>query len=102
MTVEDLNSVTLSDPVKVDGKKVTKITLRRPHSGELRGLKLTDILQMDVDTMIRLLPRITTPPLSEVQVDRLPPDDLTDLSVKTTLFFAKRRQIEGQTLTLEG
>jgi len=90
----DPNTVTLSEPPTVDGKKVTKVTLRKPNSGELRGLNLANIMQMDVSTMIRLLPRITTPPLDEAQVAALPPEDLMDLASRTVVFFARKGQLQ--------
>ena len=88
------NTVTLSKPVKIDGKDETKITLRKPRAGEIRGLMLVNILQMDVSTMIKLLPRISTPPLNEQQVAELEPEDLTELSGKAVLFFAKKEQLQ--------
>lgn len=93
-TKPEAPTVTLSTPVTIDGTEVSKITLRKPGTGELRGLKLTDILQMDVSTMIRLLPRITMPPLSEAQVSSLPPEDFTDFAGKTVVFFARKEQLE--------
>jgi len=90
----DPNTVTLSEPVTIDGKKAAKITLRKPVSGELRGLNLANIMQMDVSTMIRLLPRITMPPLDEGQVAALPPEDLMDLSMRTVGFFAQKSQLQ--------
>lgn len=86
--------VTLSNSIKVDGKDVTGVDIRKPNSGELRGLKLTDILQMDIDSMFKLLPRITTPPLSPQQVAECDPADLTAMSVKTVSFFAKPGQLK--------
>lgn len=88
-------TVTLSSPVEIDGAKVTEITLRKPGTGELRGLKLTDILQMDVSSMIRFLPRITTPPMSEAQVSALPPEDFTEMASKAVLFFARKEQLQA-------
>ena len=92
-TPTNQNTVTLSSSVTVDGEKITKVALRKPTSGELRGLNLANIMQMDVSTMIRLLPRITTPPLSEGQVAALEPEDLMDLSAKTVVFFARKDQL---------
>lgn len=92
MTKDNPNTVTLSAPVKIDGKDETKITLRKPKSGELRGLKLAEILMMDVDSMIKLLPRVSVPPLSEFQVADLEPEDLTALSTKVTSFFVNKTQ----------
>lgn len=100
--VTKLNAVTLSTPVKIDGKEVKEITLRKPATSELRGLSMVDILRMDVNAMIKLLPRITQPPLSEYQVAKeVEPEDFTELVSKTVLFFAKKEQLEGQMLELE-
>ena len=75
--------------------------MRKPKTGELRGLALTDILRMEVGALTKLLPRITQPPLNESQIANLEPDDFTDLASKTTLFFVKREQLDGQFLELE-
>lgn len=100
--VTKLNTVTLSAPVRIDGQAVTEITLRKPMTGELRGLSMIDILRMDVNAMIRLLPRISQPPLSERQLaNEIAPEDFTDLASRTVLFFARREQLEGQLLELE-
>lgn len=101
MSVTKLNSVTLCKPVQIDGKPVTEITVRKPSTGELRGLSLVDILTMDVSAMIKLLPRITQPPLSAEQISKeIEPEDFTDLASKTVLFFARKEQLEGELLEL--
>ena len=99
--VSKLNAVTLSEPVEIDGNPVTEITLRKPKTGELRGLALTDILRMEVGALTKLLPRITQPPLNESQIANLEPADFTDLAGKTMLFFVKQEQLHGQILELE-
>lgn len=101
MSVTKLNSVTLTKPVQIDGQTVTEITLRKPSTGELRGLSMVDILRMDVSAMMNLLPRITQPPLSVAQVSsEIDLEDFTELASKTVLFFAKKEQLEGQVLEL--
>lgn len=100
--IEKMNTVTLSKPVTVDGKEVNKITLRKPQPGELRGLALTDILRMEVAALTKLLPRITMPPLNESQLSsEIETEDFMDMAGKTTLFFVKKSQLEGQVLELE-
>lgn len=99
--VTKMNTVALATAVEIDGQKVSEISLRKPTSGELRGLSLVDIMRMETNTMIKLLPRITQPPLSPVQIGALDPADLTDLAGKTVLFFVKKSQLEGQVLELE-
>lgn len=100
MTVEKLNRVILQEPLTIDGETVTEIELRKPRTGDLRGVKLTDLLQMDVNAVLRLLPKISHPYLTPSALEELDPTDLATLSVVVTTFFAKRRQLEGKALTL--
>lgn len=81
------NSVTLSKPLKIDGENVGIISLRTPKAGELRGLKLTDLMQMDVQALTVVLPRITQPPLDASQVADLSIVDLTRFGTKIIGFF---------------
>ena len=87
--------VPLSAPIEIDGKKVEEITLRKPMPGELRGLSMVNILQMEVTTMFKLLPRITQPPLSEVQLSsEIEPQDFTTIAAKTVTFFTGNRHLQ--------
>lgn len=101
MSISKMNSVNLSEPVTIDGVECTAIELRKPRAGEMRGLKLTEVLQMDAMTMIKLLPRISNPPLSEAQVANLEAEDFTELATKTVLFFVRQEQLDGQVLELQ-
>ena len=62
------NTLTLSKAVTRDGKPVTAITLREPSAGELRGIKLFDLVQGNTGALIDLLPRISTPTLTKQEV----------------------------------
>ena len=64
-------------------------------SGELRGLKLTDVLQMDVTAMITLLPRITSPAILPDEAASLDPVDLMALSAKVVGFFMSPQEREA-------
>lgn len=70
------NTITLDTPIKRGDQTITSISLRKPAAGELRGLNLTDLLQMDVAALQRVLPRITSPSLTEADVSGM---DLADL-----------------------
>jgi hypothetical protein len=89
-----MGNVTLVTPVKRhDGTDPIKaVEVRRPTVGELRGLKLTDVLQMDVRAMERLLPRITQPALLPVDVAALDPADFLSLAGTVVGFFTTPEQ----------
>lgn len=87
-------TVTLDTPLKRGEQSITSVTLRKPNSGELRGLNLTDLLQMDVNSLKKVLPRITSPIITEQDVDNLDPADLVDLGSNVALFLVKKANQE--------
>jgi hypothetical protein len=80
-------TITLDTPIKRGETQISTVTLRRPAAGELRGLKVADLLQMDVDANIRLLPRISDPTLTEAEAAGLDPADLTQIAAAVAGFF---------------
>lgn len=77
----------LVTPIKRGETKIAEVSLRMPDTGALRGLKLTNVLQMDVNTMQVLLPRISEPALLPDEVASLNPADLLLLSGEVVSFF---------------
>lgn len=55
--------------------KGTEITVRKPGSGELRGLSLTALLQLEYTALETLAPRITAPVLHKHHVMAMDPAD---------------------------
>ena len=86
--------VQLDTPVERDGGNVESITLRKPSAGELRGLSLADVIQMDTGTIIKLVPRISQPTLTEQEVGAMDPADLTEVAGKVASFLVQRRHKE--------
>ena len=85
-----MNTVTLDTPIQRGETTITEINVRKPQSGELRGLNLTDILQMDVNALIKLLPRITD--LTEKEVNDMDPADLLKAGVVVVGFLMGSQQ----------
>jgi len=83
-----MSTVQLSKPVTRGETEITSVTLREPRAGELRGLKLTDIVQLDVTALITLVPRISDPALTPDEVAGLSPRDFTQLGGAVVGFFA--------------
>lgn len=88
--LNNLNTVELDTPIVRGDTKITSITLRKPTSGELRGVRLLDLANMDVLALSTVLPRITMPTLTKQEVSGMDPADLTDIAVKVALFLNKR------------
>lgn len=88
-------AVELDTPITRKGGDVTTITLRKPKAGELRGLSLTDVLQMDVNALGKLLPRISQPMLTEDEVRNMDPADLVQLGGEVAGFLVpKKHKVE--------
>lgn len=82
--------IVLEQPIKRGDTTITEITLRKPAAGELRGLKLVDLLNGDVNATIRLVPRISTPTLTEQDVAALDVADLTLCADNIAVFLQKK------------
>lgn len=72
-------TITLDTPIKRGDNDIATIALRKPASGELRGVTLTDLLQMDVAALSKVVPRISEPSLTEADLARMDPADLVQI-----------------------
>lgn len=88
-------TVKLETPLKRGDQEITVITLRKPAAGELRGLKLQEVLQMDVGSLHTLLPRITSPTLTPHDVSQLDLADLVQLASEVAGFFLTKAERES-------
>ncbi|GHB32946.1 phage tail assembly protein [Salinicola rhizosphaerae] len=86
--------ITLDYPLKRGSNSVSEITVRKPRSGALRGVSLTDVLQMEVTALNKVLPRITEPALSETELRDIDPADLFQLGGAVTGFLLPRKYRE--------
>lgn len=80
-------TVKLDTPIQRGETTITEVTLRKPRAGELRGVKLSELLQMDVGTLRTVLPRISSPMLLATDVDNLDPADLMQLASEVSGFL---------------
>lgn len=85
--------VELDEAINRGGQKINKITLRRPKAGALRGLNLIDVAHLDVTSLVKLLPRISDPALTEFDVQNMDLSDLTALGTEVASFLAQKRMI---------
>lgn len=72
-------TVILDNPIARGEQSITEIVVRKPDSGSLRGTSLNDLLTMDVNALIIVLPRLTTPALTAIELRRMEPEDLLQL-----------------------
>ena len=94
----DNNTVTLGPPIRRGTTSIESITLRKPNSGELRGVSLVELLQMDVGSLIKVLPRISSPSITAVEVAGMDPADLLALSSKISGFLLQKSAMTDASL----
>lgn len=89
-------TVTLDNPIKRGEEEITQIVVRKPDSGSLRGTSLNDLLVMDVNALIVVLPRLTSPTLTAPEIRNLPPEDLLQLGqVVSGFLLPKSARVEA-------
>ena len=82
---ENPNIVILDNPVMRGEQKIEQVTVTKPNAGTLRGVSLAN---SDVDALIKVLPRMTYPALTEHEVMRLEASDLILFAGKVVGFLS--------------
>lgn len=90
MTTPITETVPLDTPIQRGEQKIESVTLRKPAAGELRGTSLTALLQMDVDALTVVLPRISEPALTQADVRKMDPADLVQLGGTVAGFLLQK------------
>lgn len=86
----DDNTVILDTPIHRGTTTINNITLRKPNSGELRGVSLSELLQMDVNSLVKVVPRISSPTLTAIEVTSMDPADLFAIGTKVSGFLLQK------------
>jgi len=88
-------TITLDTPVTRGKEQITSVTLRKPQSGALRGTRLQALMDMDVNAMMVVLPRVTTPALTAQEISEMDPADLLSLSVEVVTFLLPKSALSA-------
>lgn len=84
--------VTFDTPIVRGEITIEKVSVRKPQAGELRGLKLVDVVNVDVNAMIELLPRITLPVLMQPELRTMEVSDFLALADAVASFLPQTGQ----------
>lgn len=82
-------TITLDTPIKRGDQVIEHVTVAKPTAGSLRNCSIVNVVQMDVTTLTTLLPRITTPTLTEADIKTMDVADLTAIATEVSGFFVK-------------
>ncbi|MBL0909117.1 phage tail assembly protein [Pectobacterium carotovorum] len=86
------NVVTLETPIKRGETIIDTITLIKPTTGTLRGVSLAALAGSDVDALIKVLPRMTIPALTETDITRMELPDMIAIAGKVVGFLTPKSQ----------
>lgn len=84
--------IDLETPIIRGQTEIKSITITRPKAGTLRGLSLQSVIQWDMDTIIKLLPRISQPPITEHEASEMELADFTSVCSELSVFLLKENQ----------
>lgn len=85
---DNTKTVTLDYPLNLPGDKIaTEVQVRKPSTGALRGLALTDLLRLQTEAIQTILPRVTEPMLNKQVVQTIDPADLVALGTAVNSFL---------------
>jgi hypothetical protein len=83
-------TVQLDTPIVRGETTIDSITLRSPTAGELRGIKLIDLTQFDVSTLIKVVPRISQPMLFEQDLANMGVEDMIAIGDEVANFLPQK------------
>ncbi|MGP2415798.1 phage tail assembly protein [Pantoea ananatis] len=88
-------TVTLDTPFKRGKTEIKEVVLRKPQSGALRGVRLQALMEMDVNAVMAVLPRVSAPALTAQEVNEMDPADLLALSVEVVTFLLPKSALSA-------
>jgi hypothetical protein len=88
-------TVTLATAITRGTTEITCLDLRKPRAGELRGLNMQDVLTSEVSAVLKLIPRISSPPLTQDEADALEADDFAEIAGAIRGFFMTRGEMQA-------
>lgn len=78
--------IDFDEDVFLGGENTNKIQIREPRSGDLRGLKVMDLLNLDVLSIITLVPRLN-PRIKKAELEDLALSSMLTLQKQVVDFF---------------
>lgn len=83
----DLQHVHLDTPITRGETQITELTLRKPKAGELRGVSISDLFNIDTGAVLKLIPRVTSPSLTQAEAEGLDLSDFSKIAIRMTAFL---------------
>ncbi|CAO3872246.1 phage tail assembly protein [Achromobacter mucicolens] len=89
---DDVKSVDLDEPIKRSSGEIKRLLIRKPNAGALRGVTLMALVQVDVQALRTVLPRVCDPILTPAEINALDPADLLNTGATLASFFMSKAE----------
>lgn len=77
----------LQEPIIRGENIITEIVLHKPNVSAARGTSMSSIVNMNVDAIATILPRISEPKLIDTEVEKMDVADLLQAGIMIAGFF---------------
>ncbi|KAF0115501.1 MAG: phage-related tail protein [Hyphomonadaceae bacterium] len=88
---KSMQEVIFDTPLVFGDQTIEKVLIRKPLSGELRGLSLIDVGRLELDALFKVLPRVTMPSIPRESLEKMDLSDLMAMGLKVAGFLTPRR-----------
>lgn len=85
-------TIKLDTPIVRGEQTIKEVSIAKPNAGALRGTSLIAVIQMDVQALSLVLPRITTPALTQHDVMQMDPADLMAIGTEVSGFLVPKAE----------
>lgn len=87
-----MQKITLDTAIQRGTDEITTIELREPKGGDLRGLSLNDLARGEMDALMVLIPRISSPFITKTDMESMTAPDLAECLQVTRGFFEPKNK----------
>lgn len=91
----DVNTVVvkLEFPIeRANNQTIESLTIHKPKTRHLKGINNVDLANLNTDAVLKVLPRVTEPPVFADDLENLDPHDLIALGGAIVSFFASKEE----------
>jgi len=87
-------TLNLSAPIVRGANAISQINLIKPNVAAMRGVSLNALLNMNVDAIVELIPRISEPTLVAMEVAQMDCVDILQAGIVIASFFLPETGLE--------
>lgn len=93
----NIQVIDLDDPIKIGETTFNQIEVRKPSVPALRKIRLTDLLNGDVNAICTILPLCTTPTISQAMLNNgvVEPSDIVQLGA-AVMYFLQPKSVRAE------